>query len=70
MIIERQKGDFVVDIRVNVVGDEGREKMAYIGDQKLGFRAKIPRDKAQEVFNALKYRFNKIVNQTNEEVKE
>lgn len=57
----REKGDMIIDFRINVVGEEKRERMVYIGDEKLGFRQKIPKEKVQFIFQELRKRFNEII---------
>lgn len=57
----REKGDMIIDFRINLVGEEKRERMVYIGDEKLGFRQKIPKEKVQFIFQELRKRFNEII---------
>jgi len=59
-INDRKEGDFILDLRINQVGKEKREKMVYIGDKKLAIRQKIPTGKVERVFQTLKSRFNEI----------
>lgn len=60
-IKNRKRGDFILDLRINQVGKNKREKMVYIGDKKLGKRVKIPEGRVEEVFEALKSSFNEII---------
>lgn len=65
MTIEnREKGDFILDLRINQVGKERREKIAYMGDKKLAFRIKIPSNKVQILYESLKTTCNETLSNT------